>query len=214
MGLREDKKAATRSLLSDIATELFLARGFDEVSISEVADTARVSRPTVIAYFPRKTDLVFDRQAEAFEALAAALATRGTVPPAQALVAELERLNDAGDPTFAMRERFLPFWQLVRTSEALAARARELCDELEQRLAEALHRTRTPDADLRAALLTAAGRCVYLAVVRAALRGEGVDESYPQRLRDALERADAAFATAPASRTGRPPGRAVQAAHR
>jgi hypothetical protein len=59
-GLRERKKRATRRAISDAATELFMAKGFDNTSVSEVAEVAGVSPQTVLNYFPTKTDLFFD----------------------------------------------------------------------------------------------------------------------------------------------------------
>ena len=47
LGRRERKKAATRKAISDVATMMFLERGFDNVSIREVADAADVSPTTV-----------------------------------------------------------------------------------------------------------------------------------------------------------------------
>ena len=60
-GLRERRKQETRQAISDIATQLFADRGFDEVTIAQVADAAGVAKMTVTNYFPRKEDLVFDR---------------------------------------------------------------------------------------------------------------------------------------------------------
>ena len=60
-GLRERRKQQTRQAISDIATEMFLASGFDAVTISQVAEAAGVAKMTVTNYFPRKEDLVFDR---------------------------------------------------------------------------------------------------------------------------------------------------------
>lgn len=60
LGRRERKKAATRKAISDAATMLFLERGFDHVSIREVADAADVSPTTVFAHFPQKEALIFD----------------------------------------------------------------------------------------------------------------------------------------------------------
>ena len=60
VGRRERKKAATRKAISDAATVLFLERGFDDVSIREIADRADVSPTTVFAHFPQKEALVFD----------------------------------------------------------------------------------------------------------------------------------------------------------
>src|SRR4051794_19266654 len=76
LGLRERKKAAVRTHISDVATALFLAHGFDEVSVSQIAEAADVARPTVFAHFPRKEDLLFDRYPEAEALVVAAVTSR------------------------------------------------------------------------------------------------------------------------------------------
>ena len=66
LGLRELKKQRTRQQIADTARRLFLARGFDDVPVAEIAREAEVSEATVFNYFPTKEDLVFHRM-EAFE---------------------------------------------------------------------------------------------------------------------------------------------------
>ncbi|WBU37600.1 TetR/AcrR family transcriptional regulator [Homoserinibacter sp. YIM 151385] len=75
-GRRERKKAATRKAISDAATRLFLERGFDEVSIREIADVADVSPTTVFAHFPQKEALVFDEDEEQRDELVAIVRDR------------------------------------------------------------------------------------------------------------------------------------------
>jgi len=53
-GLRERRKQETRQAISDIATRMFVTRGFDDVTIAQVADAAGVAKMTVTNYFPRK----------------------------------------------------------------------------------------------------------------------------------------------------------------
>ncbi|SCF86051.1 TetR/AcrR family transcriptional regulator [Streptomyces sp. Ncost-T10-10d] len=60
-GLRERKKRQARQHISDVATGLFLERGFDAVTIAEVAEAADVSVNTVYNYFQAKEDLFLDR---------------------------------------------------------------------------------------------------------------------------------------------------------
>ncbi|MCY0958094.1 TetR/AcrR family transcriptional regulator [Streptomyces sp. H27-H5] len=63
-GLRESKKLRTRHRLAATALELFLERGFDAVSVADVAAAAEVSKPTLFRYFPSKEDLILDRFAD------------------------------------------------------------------------------------------------------------------------------------------------------
>jgi AcrR family transcriptional regulator len=65
-GLRERKKERTRQLLADTARRLFSERGFEQVSVAEIARAAEVSQATVFNYFPNKEDLVYSRL-ETFE---------------------------------------------------------------------------------------------------------------------------------------------------
>src|SRR5919198_2957348 len=75
-GLRERKKQQTRSAIAAAAMELFGERGFDAVSVAEVARAADVSVATVFNYFPTKEDLVYDRMEAFEEALLAAIRER------------------------------------------------------------------------------------------------------------------------------------------
>jgi AcrR family transcriptional regulator len=59
LGLRERKKQRTRQLLSETARGLFSERGFENVSVAEIARVAEVSEATVFNYFPTKEELVF-----------------------------------------------------------------------------------------------------------------------------------------------------------
>ena len=63
-GLRARKKARTRDAIADAAISLFLAHGFDHVSVTDIAATAEVSKPTLFRYFATKEDLVLHRFAD------------------------------------------------------------------------------------------------------------------------------------------------------
>ena len=64
-GQRLRDKQRTRERISQVATALFLERGFSEVTVAEVAAAAGVSKVTVFAHFPRKEDLLLDLAPEA-----------------------------------------------------------------------------------------------------------------------------------------------------
>jgi AcrR family transcriptional regulator len=65
-GLRERKKEATRLLIAETARRLFAERGFDAVTVADVARAADLAPKTVFNYFPTKEDLFYSRL-EAFE---------------------------------------------------------------------------------------------------------------------------------------------------
>ncbi len=137
MGLRESKKQETRQLISDHATRLFLAQGFEQTTIAEIAAAARVAKKTVTNYFPRKEDLALDHHEAFVESLARAVADRTEGESALAalrryfLTAVEERSPVAG---FAGYE----FAHMISESPTLTARLRELHDQREEALAEAL----------------------------------------------------------------------------
>jgi AcrR family transcriptional regulator len=85
LGLRERKKQRTRDAILEAAMRLFSERGFDAVSVAEIADAVEVSVRTVYNYFPTKEHLVFDRMETFEQALLAAI--RDRVPGESALEA-------------------------------------------------------------------------------------------------------------------------------
>lgn len=86
IGRRERKKRETRTLLADTAARLFAQRGYDSVSVSDVARTAGVADQTLYNYFPTKPDLVLDLADEMLEQSRRVVAERDTATtPAEAL---------------------------------------------------------------------------------------------------------------------------------
>jgi AcrR family transcriptional regulator len=157
-GLRSQKKAETRQAISNIATRLFVERGFENVSVDEVARQAGVARKTVFNYFLRKEDLFFDREEEVRSLVRAAIADRGEQSPVRAFEALMRTLLETGHPIFLMSARPIQFWRTVAESPALTTYARELqvtlADDLAGMLSDALERPHTdPDARLAAGML-------------------------------------------------------------
>ncbi|MFG1855452.1 TetR/AcrR family transcriptional regulator [Actinomadura geliboluensis] len=135
-GLRERKKRQTRRRISDIATGLFLARGFDEVTIADVARAADVSVNTVFNYFRTKEDLFFDRQDEAIESAARDFVARRPGESAAALFRRrfFEDLDARGHRT-GLHDGSQDWVRTVRASPALRARQREIGRRAKDRLA-------------------------------------------------------------------------------
>ncbi|HZO96936.1 MAG TPA: TetR family transcriptional regulator [Gaiellaceae bacterium] len=133
MGLREAKKLRTRRELADTAMRLFAERGFDHVTVAEVAAAAGVSEKTVFNYFPTKEDLFYDEVPAREAALVQAIRERA---PGESLVAALERLQ-AGECPRLCSPGFATFARVIEESPAL--RAKEL--EVMARFTEVLART-------------------------------------------------------------------------
>ena len=85
VGIRERKRAETRQRISDCATRLFERRGFESVTLAEVAAAADVSVKTVVNYFGAKEDLFFDAEPAVLDVLAAAVDGRGDVSATAAM---------------------------------------------------------------------------------------------------------------------------------
>jgi AcrR family transcriptional regulator len=122
-GLRERKKRHTRQQISDVATALFVVRGFDHVKVSEIAEVVGVSEKTVYNYFPTKESLVFDRADEGIARLAVALREReaGESPTKAVLRALGEDLDELGELPEEVH-MFMPvFAEMVASTPALRA---------------------------------------------------------------------------------------------
>ncbi|MET8159195.1 TetR/AcrR family transcriptional regulator [Sphaerisporangium sp. NPDC005289] len=139
LGLRERKKRQTRQLISDVASGLFLMRGFDNVTVAEVAEAANVSAKTVFNYFPRKEDLFLDRVPEVVELVTRAVRDRPEGrPPLAALRRLIFELLRSGHALSGIREGQQAFWQVILDSPALRARVREALEDLEALIAALL----------------------------------------------------------------------------
>ncbi|HEY1618774.1 MAG TPA: TetR/AcrR family transcriptional regulator [Streptosporangiaceae bacterium] len=136
-GLRERKKRETRQWISDVATTLFTERGFDTVTISDVAQAAGVAKMTVTNYFSRKEDLVFDRADMIIAGLARIVAERR---PGESMLAAIRRdfaeAIDRQDPAVGVASP--QFAAMVTGSPVLTARGLEIMYLREQALGDAI----------------------------------------------------------------------------
>jgi AcrR family transcriptional regulator len=136
---RSRKRHATRQRISDAATRLFLERGFDRVTVDEIAAAADVGRMTVFNHFPRKEDMFFDRDEEGREILRDALRHGDPrVAPIETLRLLVHRLVAERRPFVEFSEASQGFIETIEGSETLKARARAIRDELAHVVAVAL----------------------------------------------------------------------------
>ncbi|WP_406838933.1 TetR/AcrR family transcriptional regulator [Streptomyces sp. AHU1] len=138
-GLRERKKRQTRQYISDVATGLFLERGFDAVKVAEVAEAANVSVNTVYNYFPAKEDLFLDRSAGVVDRLARWVRGRAKGESAAAAVLrELREEVEAVSPRIGLAPGVARFMRVVDEAPALRSRLWAIGQEVLRNLEEAL----------------------------------------------------------------------------
>jgi AcrR family transcriptional regulator len=173
-GLRERRKQETRQAISDIATHLFVTRGYDQVTIAQVADAAGVAKMTVTNYFARKEDLVFDRAEGIIRQLADVVAGRS---PGESMLGAIRRDYAAAvaraDVTVGLATP--EFARMVTGSPALVSRGLEMLYARELALAAAIAADTGTDsvtAHLVAAQLAAVPRVLYAEATQRSLAGE------------------------------------------
>jgi AcrR family transcriptional regulator len=177
-GLRERRKQETRQAISEVATEMFIARGFDEVTIAQVADAAGVAKMTVTNYFPRKEDLVFDRAEGVVRSLADVFDARA---PGESLLAAVRRdyAERIGryDPTLGLSSP--SFARMVGNSPVLASRGLEMLYQRQIALGDAIA-TETgvddPQQRLVAAVVSSVYAVLYQEGTRRSLAGQPPEE--------------------------------------
>jgi AcrR family transcriptional regulator len=133
-GLRESKKQQTRERIASEAMRLFATRGFDHVTVAEVAEAAEVSEKTVFNYFPTKEDLFFDEVPARLAAIAAAVRGRR---PGQSALGALRELQSKEAPRLTS-EQFATFARVIEESHALRAKELEVMRAYSETLAETL----------------------------------------------------------------------------
>jgi AcrR family transcriptional regulator len=161
-----------------VANRLFLERGYDAVTVADVAREAGVSSVTVFNHFPRKEDLFLDRTADAVELLRSSV--RGREPGTdvlESLRVTAFRLFDERHPLSGADPRSQPFFRTVAESPALVARAREIGSELQAVLAHELEADAGFEGDARlfAALFIAGYSSVLVETAKLLLAGEEPD---------------------------------------
>jgi AcrR family transcriptional regulator len=182
MGLRERKKEQTRQLIAETAWRLFAERGFDRVTVAEVAREAQVAEATVFNYFRTKEDLFYSRLEAFGTQLVEAVAARA---PGEAAVAAFRRSLldsggllaqlEAGDPEALGRLRTVS--RLIADSPSLLAREQRAIATSTDALAALLAaETGAPAGDLRPQVAANALMGVHRALIehvrRRVLSGE------------------------------------------
>jgi AcrR family transcriptional regulator len=138
VGLRERKKQQTRELIADTAHRLFADRGFDAVTVAQIAREANVSEVTVFNYFATKEDLFYGGMQFFEEGLLDAVRTRA---PGESVLQAFRRPVLEGFPFLADEKRveaIVAARNLISASPSLEAHEREIVARYTRLLAEQL----------------------------------------------------------------------------
>jgi AcrR family transcriptional regulator len=136
-GLRERKKRLTRTAIFDVAARLFSERGFENVTVAEIADAANISVKTLFTYVRAKEELVFSDEPNILDALVAAVRKRAAgQAPLDAVAATLLAAAAADDDTD--RTGLEGFHRMIGHSPAIKSRLRAMWDGTEDALTGAL----------------------------------------------------------------------------
>jgi AcrR family transcriptional regulator len=180
-GLRERKKQQTRQLLTDTARRLFAERGFENVSVSEIARVADVSEATVFNYFPTKEDLVYSGLEQFENALLAAVRER---PAGETVIDAFGRfiLQPRGlfaAPDDRTARELLDVGRMIAASPALLAREEHIFARYTHALARLIaDEVRAAEGDIRPYVVANALIGVHRALidyVRERLNSEPID---------------------------------------
>ncbi|MFF2638604.1 TetR/AcrR family transcriptional regulator [Streptomyces niveus] len=190
-GLRERKKRQTYERLSETAIALFLEKGFEKVSVAEIAAAAEVSKPTLFRYFPAKEDLVLHRFADHEDEAARVVAGAGGRSPLDALHRHFADGLARRDPVTGLNDdpRVLAFHGLLYGTPSLVARAYAYQGRSEAALAAALVGVPAIAARLAAGQIVAVQRVLAEENWRRIAAGESADGVYP----DAVVAAELGF---------------------
>jgi AcrR family transcriptional regulator len=145
-GLRERKKEQTRQLIADTARRLFAERGFDGVTVAEIARAADVAEKTVFNYFPTKEDLFYSRleafEEELLDAVRGRAPGESVIAAFRAFITRQRGVFDLSDDEAS--EQLRTITRLITESPALLAREREVMARYTDALAALLaEETRT-----------------------------------------------------------------------
>ncbi|GAA5069696.1 AcrR family transcriptional regulator [Thermocatellispora tengchongensis] len=197
LGLRERKKRETRRRIADVAMGLFAAKGFDNVTVAEVARAADVSVNTVFNYFGTKEDLFLDRSDEAVASLGEVVRARRPGESAlDALRRDFFEALETRDWRHGFNDGADVFARLVGESHCLQTRLLSMHEQRERALAATLAEETGADPDDLMPSFAAAQICAVLRLLtthftRRRLAGETHEQIAP----GIREQAEIAFRT-------------------
>jgi AcrR family transcriptional regulator len=191
-GLRARKKRAAREAIAATARRLFAERGFDAVTVAEIAAAADVSEKTVFNHFPTKEDLAFAGREQGIAQFVAAITTR---PPGNSVLDVFRAMTHTVLDDFVAPgdEDLLTVAQIIRGSRTLQERLTVGWESGAAAITAAIAQTSgAADDDLVPAIVARTLWFTHRSIFLLALHGLLAQENREQlaaRLRDAADRA-------------------------
>jgi AcrR family transcriptional regulator len=188
--VRERTRRAMRAELAMVARDLFLAKGYDETTIDDIAAAAGMSRRTLFRYFASKEDLVLGKYEILGDRLAEALAAR---PPDERVWLALRRAFDivvdyfADDPDAT---RSVAMERIIQSKPDLTAGQLERVSRTQAQLVDIVRERigQHDSTDLRAAAIVGAALSCLIAA-----KTTWVDSNHARPFADLLDEAMAAI---------------------
>jgi AcrR family transcriptional regulator len=177
--LRERKRLLTRQSILAAAERLFEERGFDSVTVAEIADAANVSVKTLFVYFRSKEDLVFTDNWLLDLCLDAIANRPERTSPGEAMTRAVAALLGTGKQSVS--DGIEGFHRGYGDSPALRSRLLRMWEEYEDSITAALATEASgapsPAMRLEAIRLVGILRTLTSPELRAAIAGLSPDES-------------------------------------
>ncbi|MEU7893173.1 helix-turn-helix domain-containing protein [Nonomuraea sp. NPDC049152] len=189
LGLRERKKRRTRQALIEAAVRLFEDKGYENVTVAEIAEAAEVSTRTFFLHFQAKEDVLFANADVRIDLALRVIAERrpGEVFP-DVLVRAMDQMianswdSDLTSGLAALRVR------LAGSAPVLQARMLQRYVAAQDEVAQALHEAYQDDLDeIAAATLVGAMVGAVSAATLAALRRGDTPEGVRRAMRQAMD---------------------------
>jgi AcrR family transcriptional regulator len=137
MSNREEKKAAKRAEIFNVAVKLFADKGYANVTTAEIAAASHIAKKTLFQYFPSKEDIIFDDEDELIEVLINSLVNTDEIWPTFIdFVRRASVANDSDNADHTPEALQLP--TIIRENEALNGRLLKMWDKYETKLTEYL----------------------------------------------------------------------------
>ena len=153
-GLRERKKQQTRLTLLDVAGRMFAERGYDGVTVAEIADAANISVKTLFTYFDSKEDLAFAGKSDLRDALVSAVEQRASGTSVITAAASTLQAMAAQNSAAGEIDGVEGFPRFYGESLALRSRVRRMWEDFEETIAHSIVAT-TPGLEPAVARLQA-----------------------------------------------------------